>query len=450
MRQQLPPGPSMPAAMQTLGMWSRPTAFLERARSRYGTPFTIRMLGQSPLVIVSDPEQIKQMFTAPADVLHPGEGARILEPIVGSDSVILLDEAPHLEQRRLLLPAFHGERMDALTDVMLDVTRREVDSWPLDERVALHPRLQGLTLEIILRAVFGLERGSRLDRLRDALRQVLAFGRSPLSLLPPPPPLLARFGAPAKLTRLLATVDELVYELIDERRSAGGGGEDILALLLAAEHEDGSPMSGKELRDELITALVAGHETTASQLSWTFARLAHEPAVLSRLQAEIDTAEDEEYLTATINEIMRRRPVLPNAEPRVVKKPVDIGDRHYEPGVTLLASAYLVHHDPAIYPDPYAFRPERFLAQAPGTYTWIPFGGGRRRCIGAAFATQEMKIVIRTVLQRFMLDAGSQLPEGVRRVSITIAPTGGCSLTLRRRTPARAETRTRAPEAALL
>ncbi len=438
-RNDLPPGPRMPAVLQTLGMWSRPTAFLERARQRYGTPFTVRMFAQPPFVIISDPGAIKQMFLAPPDVLHPGEGAKILEPIVGANSVILLDEAAHMEQRKLLLPAFHGERMQRLSGLMRELAVGEVESWPREQPIALHPRLQRLTLEIILRAVFGLERGAQLDALRELMANVLAFGESPLSLMPPPPRWLRPLTPMPTLERRLARVDELIFELIDERRRQPQG-DDVLALLLEARHEDGSPMSAQELRDELMTALVAGHETTASQLAWTFERLAHEPAVLARLYREIDADDGEggdEYLVATVNEVMRHRPVLPNAEPRLVMAPVQIGGLLYPKGVALFASAYLLHHDPAIYPEPYAFRPERFIeregGRAPGTYTWIPFGGGRRRCLGASFALLEMKIALRAVLERCELSAAGARPESARRRSITISPAGGSTLVLRER-----------------
>jgi cytochrome P450 len=420
----------MPIALQTLGTWSRPTAFLERCRARYGTPFTIRLLGQPPLVMISDPEEIKQIFQADPDVLHPGEGARILEPIVGSHSVILLDEAPHLEQRKLLLPAFHGERMQRLAGLMRELTDAEIESWPQEQPLELHGRLQGLTLEIVLRAVFGLERGAKLDSLRGLLTRILAFSESPLSLLPPPPRAISRFTPMARFERLLGEADELIYALIEERRGAESDGEDVLALLLAARHEDGSEMSSAELRDELMTALVAGHETTASQLTWAFERIAREPRVQALLSAEIEDDAGEDYLTATINEILRHRPVLPNAEPRLVKQPIEIGGVLYPPGVALLANAYLIHHDPAIYPDPYAFRPERFLEQAPGTYTWIPFGGGRRRCLGASFALQEMRIVLRAVLERYKLGAPGTRAERTRRRSITISPAGGGEVVL--------------------
>jgi cytochrome P450 len=436
-KKQLPPGPKVPAALQTVATWTRPTSGMLRARARYGKRFTVQVLGQAPFVILSDPQELKEVFQAPPDVLHPGEGARILEPIVGPNSVILLDEAPHLEQRKLMLPAFHGESMQRLEDLMADLTEREIESWPTDEPVVLHERLQRLTLEIVLRAVFGLDRGTTLDRLRELLTQILQFAENPISLLPFAQRMLAGRGPMGRLERLGEEADRLIFELIEERRGGEESGPDVLALLLSARHEDGSPMSDGELRDELVTALVAGHETTASQLSWGFEMLSRNPRVVERLAGEFAGDGDDAYLSATIQEIMRRKPVLMNAEPRLVKKRVEIGGVSYPPGVVLIASAFLVHHDPHVYPDPYAFRPERFMesegGQAPGTYTWLPFGGGRRRCLGASFAMLEMKIVLRAVIERNMLFPVGDRPETARRRSITISPSRGCEIELRPR-----------------
>ena len=438
-RAQLPPGPSVPKAVQMMAAWTRPAGSLERLR-HYGKRITVQLPFQPPFVMLWDASDIKEVFTAPPDVLHPGEGARILEPLIGRNSVILLDEDDHLEQRRLLLPAFHGERMQRLTGLMTELAEREVASWPTDEAVALHPRLQRVTLEIILRVVFGLEEGPTLTRLRDVLTEVLLFTESPLSVLPPLQRALRWTPRLRRFNRQLRETDEIIFALIEERRAeiAAGGGDDrddILSMLLAARHQDGSPMSEQELRDELMTALVAGHETTASQLAWALERLAREPAARARLTDEIDAGESDEYLSATITEILRLRPVLPNAEPRLTKREVEIGGHRYPPGVVLMASAYLIHHDPDIYPEPRAFRPERFVGVAPGTYTWIPFGGGRRRCLGASFAVQEMKVVLRAALRRFEISAATDRPETTRRRSITFSPAGQTTVVLRRRVP---------------
>ncbi len=424
MGRALPPGPGWPRAVQMLAWWTRPIPFLERCRARFGKRFTLRLMNAPRLVILSDPEELRELFTAPPDVLHPGEGARVLEPVVGRHSLILLDEDEHLEQRKLLLPAFHGERMERLTAIMREVAEREVERWPHDESTALHPRLQALTLEIILRAVFGLERGERLEALRAQLTRLLSFGDNPLSLMPLPE---TRHGPYAWFVKLRDAIDRQLFELIDERRRAGAEDRgDVLSMLLSARHEDGSPMSAQELRDELMTLLVAGHETTASELAWAFERFQREPAVLERLRDE----PDDEYLNAVVHETLRRRPVLPIAANRLVKKPVEIGGVHYEPGTELAACSYLVHHDPDVYPEPYAFRPERFLDEKPGTYTWIPFGGGRRRCIGASFAQLEMRVVLRAVLERREVAPAAGAHERSRRRQITLSPASGAEAVL--------------------
>lgn len=431
---QLPPGPSAPATVQTFAWWSRPIPFLERCRARYGKAFTVRVIAQEPIVMISDPAEIKQVFTAPADVLHPGEGASLVEPIVGPNSIILLDEDRHLGKRKLVLPAFHGNRMKALEGVMVEVSEEEVASWPLDEKTRMHPRVLALTLEVILRSIFGLERGSeRLRALRSLLSEWGDFGTSPLSLLPPLQRENAKRGPVARFMEIRRRTDEQIFALIADRRAAGAdSGDDALAMLLSARHEDGSPTSDGEIRDDLIALLVAGYETTATELAWCIERLAHNPRVLAKLVAEVDAGRDE-YLTATIRETLRTRPVLINAQPRKVVSTIQVGEHTYEPGCQLLASAYLVHHDPEIYPSPYEFRPERFLDSEPGTYTWIPFGGGRRRCIGANFAMLEMSVVLRVLLSRRELHATSKAPELNRRRMISVTPSAGAAVELRQR-----------------
>ena len=426
----------MPRTLQTIAWWNRSVPFLERCRERYGKRFTMRMLQTPPFVHHSEPEHLREIFTAPPEVLHPGEGARVLEPVLGVNSVILLDERPHLSQRKLMLPAFHGEKMQRLSGLVEEVAEREVARWPKDEPIALHPRLQALTLEIILRAVFGLDAGERLDTLRRRLTGILDVAARPSGMLP----MFQRGRGWQEFERARAEADTLIYETIDERRADGGEArerDDVLAMLLSARHEDGSPMAPVELRDELMTLLVAGHETTASELAWAFERLTRTPDVLERLTAEIDSGDGDAYVTATVYETLRRRPVLPNAAPRLVMEPVEVGGWRYEPGVCLIADSYLLHHDPDVYPDPYAFRPERFLDEQPGTYTWIPFGGGRRRCLGASFAMLEMKIVLRAVLAQNELFSATPGEEGARRRGITLSPRGGSRTVLRARRAAR-------------
>ena len=423
----------MPSALQMLGFWARPIPFFERCRARYGNRFTIRLLQNPPAVMLADPDVIREVYTAPPDVLHPGEGAGILSIIVGRYSVILLDEDAHLSQRKLMLPAFHGEKMKALTGVVEEEAEREIDGWPSGEPAEFHARLQDLTLGVILRAVFGVDRGGRFDDLRARLGKLIGTATSPGSFMPA----LRRGPAWRDYHRERDEADALLYELIDERRAATEERDDVLSMLLAARHEDDTPMSHQELRDELMTLLVAGHETTASELAWAFERLARTPYALRRLTEEVDAGGDEEYLTATIQETLRRRPVLPTSAPRLVMEEVEIGGWRYPPGCTLVPNAHLVHHDPAIYPDPYSFRPERFLDAQPGTYTWIPFGGGRRRCLGASFAQLEMKIVLRALLRRYSVETAGPEAEGTVRRAITISPRAGARVVLRERSGTR-------------
>jgi cytochrome P450 len=281
--------------------------------------------------------------------------------------------------------------------------------------------------------VFGLEQGERHEEVRELLTELLTFGESPVSLVPiAQRPFFGR-GRFARFEQVREEVDRRLFELIAERRASSERGEDVLGMLLDARHEDGSPMSAQELRDELMTALVAGHETTASALAWAFEELAREPTVTQRLIDELDAGSDDTYLTATVHEVLRRRPVLPNAEPRLVKRAIEIGGIEYPPGVVLFANAYLVHHDPDIYPQPYAFRPERFLREPPGTYTWIPFGGGRRRCLGASFALVEMRVVLRAVLGSCTIEPIKWARERVRRRGIALRPSRRATVLLRDR-----------------
>jgi len=433
---KLPEGPRTPSVWQSLAWQTRPIPYLERCRARFGKTFTLDLLGIDPFVMMSDPEDVKAVFTAPPEVLHSGEGSNVLLPVVGPNSILLLDEDRHMTQRKLMLPAFHGEKMAALRGHVTEVAESEVDGWSTGRPIPLHPYMQALTLEVILRAVFGLDRGDRLERLRSLVTEMSKFAMSPVSILPP----LQRLGrlhpAIAAFFEVRDQADEQIQGLIDERRADAVDRDDVLSMLLTARHEDGSPMSDAELRDELMTLLVAGHETTATELSWAFERLVRNEPALTRLTADVDAGGDE-YVTATIRETLRRRPVLTIAGPRRVKSEIEVGGHRFGPGCHLVPNIYLVHHDPEIYPEPYAFRPERFLDEEPGTYTWIPFGGGRRRCVGASFAMLEMDIVLRAVLSRMDVTAGGDgRLEAHRRRMITVVPARGARATLTPRSPA--------------
>jgi cytochrome P450 len=438
--QALPPGPG-PIPLNLLAWTLRPVPFMERCRARYGERFTVD-LGppEGKWVFLTQPDEIREMFGAPADVLRPGEGARVLEPIVGPSSVLLLDGAEHLAQRKLMLPAFHGERMRALTGVMEEVAAAEVDGWRPGQPFPLHERTQALALEVILRAVFGVREGAQLDELREATKDLIDLGASPLTLLPF---FRRRLGPLTTWQRFVAArerADALLLALIGERRRGGDEGDDVLTMLLAARDEDGRPMTDRELRDELVTLLVAGHETTASALSWGFEQMLRAPDVLARVTAAA-VDDDGAYLEATVKEILRRRPVLPIAGPRRIKQEVEIGGRTYAPGPAFAACIYLVHHDAGIYPEPYAFRPERFLDGKPGAFSWIPFGGGVRRCLGASFAQLEMKIALQAILSRVEVASALDGREGTGRRSITLSP--------RRGTPVSVRARVREPQVAI-
>jgi cytochrome P450 len=428
----LPPGPG-PIPLNLLGWTLRPVPFMEQCRARYGDRFTVDIgPPEGKWIFLTRPDEIREMFSAPADVLHPGEGARVLEPVVGPRSVLLLDGAEHLAQRKLMLPAFHGERMRALTGVMEEVAAAEVAGWRPGEPFTLHERTQALTLEVILRAVFGMDAGPQLDELRTTLKQLLDLGASPLTLLPLFRRNLGRLTTWQRFVEVRDRADVLILARIEERRRTGEEGDDVMTMLLAARDEAGQPMTDRELRDELVTLLVAGHETTASALSWGFEQLVRAPATLARV-TNAAVADDTAYLEATVKEILRRRPVLPIAQPRRIKQRVEIGGHTYEPGPALIGCIYLVHHDERLYPEPYAFRPERFLEGTPGKFSWIPFGGGVRRCLGASFAQLEMRIALKAILGQVEVASALDGREGIGRRSITLSPRRGTPISIRRR-----------------
>lgn len=419
----LPPGPRMPVALQT-AIWVRRAQWLLRQCSaRFGEMFRLQIAREGHWVVLSNPEHIKQVFTGDPKVFHAGEGNRILLPLLGQHSLLLLDEEPHMEQRKLLLPALHGQRMQRYSELMSEIAATQIERWPTGEPYPLRPQMQAITLEIILRAVFGLEEGDRLESLRFELRKLLDTLTQPQMLLFPillGPERLAQFGP---FRRLHDRVDELIYAQIGERRSAPDldQREDILSMLLSARHEsDGSPMSDREIRDELVTLLVAGHETTATALSWAAERLVRHPDKLARLSEEVQSGETS-YLEAVVTETLRLRPVI-SIVARYLRAPVEIGGRQLPAGVTVAPAIFLVHRRPDIYPDPERFEPERFLDASPGTYTWIPFGGGVRRCIGGSFAHLEMQVVLRELLKRRHLRPARPGPEPVFRRAITETP----------------------------
>jgi cytochrome P450 len=410
-------------------MWEwvvRPIAFLERCHRRYGDMFTVRF-PVGTIVFISDPAVIKEIFTGDPDVLHAGEAnATPLEPLMGKNSVLLLDGPEHMRQRKLMLPSFHGERMQQYGQLMREITEDEIRRWPVDEPFPLRVRTQAITLEIILRAVFGIEDAERLDELRQRLRRLLDISTKPTALATVVlAPLRRTVGRRtwARFMRLRADVDEVLYDEIARRRTAADIAErsDVLSVLLQARDEQGKPLTDVELRDELITLLVAGHETTATTLAWAFDLLLRHPTELERLQTEIDSGEGDDYLDAVIKETLRIRPVVPGVV-RKLTAPLDIGGREFPAGVRLAPNIYLTHRRADVYPEPARFNPDRFLNRPPDTYSWLPFGGGIRRCLGASFALYELKVVIPTIMRNVTLRAVGDEPEPIRRRAITFVP----------------------------
>jgi cytochrome P450 len=407
--------------------------FLEACRRRYGDAITFGTLFDSRFVMVFDPELLKELFRGPHEQLNAGEANALLGPVLGERSVLLLDGAEHLRHRRLMLPHLHGQRLQAYADTIRELTDRAIDSWPVGEPFPLLPRMQSLTLGVIMRAVFGYEQGPAEQELRGRLRAMVEPLARPRGI--PLMMILGRLGSGQRgaIERFEAqrrAVDELLYAEIARRREEPDLGErdDVFSALLLAEDDDGGRLSDREVRDELVTLLLAGHETTATGLAWTFDLLLHTPKVLARA-----TEGDDEYLDAVVKESLRVRPVIP-AVGRVVRgEPFRLGDWVIPPGVEINPSIRIIHRRGDLYPDPDAFRPERFLgADAPDTYTWVPFGGGTRRCIGASFAQMEMRIVIARVLERAALRAADPQPEQVQFRAITLSPRNGTRVVMTR------------------
>ena len=415
----------MSPALQTAAWVARPVPFMERSRRRYGDVFTVRLAQVGTFVFVADPELLKSVFRADPERLRAGAANVQLEPVLGSRSVLLLDGAEHLRQRKLMLPPFHGERLRGYEELIAEIAEDEMGHWPNGEPIQLQPRMQAITLEIILRVVFGMDRGPALVHLREVLKKLLDVTTKPWALIPP---LRRNLGAWSPWARFLAArqdVDDAIYAEIHRRRDDPTLPDrtDIFSMLMQARDEDGAPMTDRELRDELVTLLVAGHETTATGLSWAFERLVRHPGALERLSEG-----DADYADAVVHETLRLRPPIPLVARRVTGEPFQLGDHLIPAGTNIAPCIYLVHRRADLYPEPYEFRPERFLDSPPETYSWLPFGGGVRRCIGASFAVLEMSTVLRTIAARLRVAAAAPEAERTSRRAIVFAPSRGGSV----------------------
>jgi cytochrome P450 len=420
-RERLPPGPRMPGALQAVAWARRPLPFLERCRKRYGDTFTLRVRHSGTWVILSDPEDVKQVFTADHSTLGVGLANSVLGPLLGPRSVMLLEEPEHVRRRKLMLPPFHGERMQGYAQMMAEVTSEELRGWPVGQPFELWPRMREITLEVIMRVVFGPIDTPELERLREQLRRLTDWMNDPHRLT-----LLAAAG-PRWLSRntdykeMMEPVERSVLEQVRARREqpSARAQDDIASMLAEARYEDGSPMSEQDLRDEVVTLLVDG--PTSTLLSWVFERILRHPARLARLREEVIDGKEDTYLDATIKETMRLCPGAPIVV-RLLLEPMSLGGYTIPAGTTVAPCVHLVHRREDIYPHPSEFIPERFLHKPAGTYTWIPFGGGVRRCLAASYAQVLMKQVISTVLREVDLRVVEARSERPIRNAIAFVP----------------------------
>ena len=419
-RSRLPRSAPAPATLQTLAFWRDPHAYLAWCRRRYGSSFTISAIGMAPLVFLSTAEDIKAIVRAPADVLHPGAGAAVIAPLVGEGSFMLAEEDDHLSGRRAILPAFQHSRIADHAQMITETVRAEAARWPRNQPFAIHPHLRALSLKIILQTIFGVS-NPRIADLHPRLLSMLSVTASlalqerQLRYLPPWHGIWRRF----------LHNRNMVYRMLDSMIAEQ---DDGLAGMLHAV-ESGEP---NQTRQDLMSLILAGHETTASELAWAFQLLAHNPRVALRLASSVEAGEDR-YVAATVREVLRHRPVFLFTIPRVVNQPLELGGRFYQPPEQLVGCIHLMHHDPDVYEQPNTFRPERFLADDPAGETWMPWGGGRKRCPGHHLATLEMQIVLQTVLADLEVLPAAKRIETARWRSVIVTPGNGCRIVLRRR-----------------
>jgi len=427
-----PPGPTTPAVVQTAQYVRDPVTALEKWADRYGDLFTIRIAGFGRFVFASAPDELRQIFTADPEDVQTGVANGQLRPIVGSQSVLTLDGQPHHRHRRLMLPPFHGDRMTTYAAIIRDATRAAIAAWPRGEPFALHPHMLTITLEVILRAVCGISERTRLDSFGGMFSELIDRWSSPLL------PMLAFYGIdPIRIAPWLPVakkklaLDRALRTEIEARRTRPPG-DDIFSLMLSARDEQGQPLSEDELRDELVTLMVAGHETSATTLAWAFERVLVHPEVRAKIEAELATGAEVDklpYLDAVVRETLRQRPILAFVA-RKTRVPFTIGGYQVPPGTFLCPAIHLAHRRAAAYPEPDQFRPERFVGKRADPYEWLPFGGGGRRCLGMAFALFEIKHILATVLREANLELeGGPLPRVLR--GVTVAPKGGTRVRLR-------------------
>jgi len=433
----LPPGPRLPAAAQTVLLLRDWPGFVATCERRYGTMFTLRIASLGTFVYLTDPDHIKQVFAGDPHTFHAGEANSMLKGLVGEQSVLVVDDEVHADRRRLMLKPFTRAAVDRQTGAMATIAAESIENWPLRTEFAVAPHMSALTLEVILRTVIGATDLERLAALRIAMPKLLDLNWvAALSIARPE---LYRVWPWTAVKKRLVAADRLIYAEIAERRADPELAQrtDVLAMLIRAADEDGRHITDRELRDQLMTLLAAGHDTTATALSWALERLTRHPHVLEKAVAAARASaagdvDGDEYLDAIAREVLRIRPVVYDVG-RVLTEPVEIGGYRLPKGVMVVPGVGLVHASAAQYVDPQRFDPDRMVGTVPGPTTWLPFGGGNRRCLGATFALVEMRVVLREVLRRADLQTTSAAGEGQRLKNVTLVPDQGARITVRAR-----------------
>jgi cytochrome P450 len=420
--------------VQTFRYLRDPIKFLEDCRKEYGGTFTATFPGPREAVFTSDRELIKTVFAGSHESTAADARNFLFEPAMGPRSVLLVWGDDHMRRRKVILPAFHGERMRAYEGLIAQIALAELESWPLNKAFPVYQPMIDVTMAVILRAVFGIEEGASLDRLTPLVHRMAEYTSPPfrygLGLLSRK---LGSLGPRGRLLRVMKKIDPLIMEEIARRRSDPNlaDREDICSLLIQARYDDGSPMDDLDIRDQLMTLLLAGHRTTAAALAWAFDLLPRNDAVLARLREGFADPKDP-YLEATVEEILRIRPVFPTVG-RHLGTPVKTADFDLPEGTNVLSCVYLLHTREDIYPEPYEFKPERFLDGGPDTYSWIPFGGGTRRCLGGAFAMMSMRVILRTIFSRAEIRHATGIAEPIVKPNVTLVPKNGARIVVESR-----------------
>ena len=424
----LPQASMLPSLVQTFLFWRWPHRYLEMRRNWHGSRFTMTPVGLPPSIFLSEEDDIKTVLTAPADILHPGVGASVISPLVGEKSFIILDEDEHLMGRKAIMPAFHRKALREHTAAVVRVVERETAAWPTDEPFASHPYLRALALRVILSTMFDVD-DPRVSELHSHLLVLLSVTDS----LVLQEPQLRRAPGWRRIWRRFSNervvVDKIINSLLHKDTVVRHG---ALPLLLGASNPDATPFTRQQIRDGVMSLLLAGHETTASQLAWTFQLIAHDKRVMRELLSESDRGDDA-YLKATLQEAMRHRPVFLCTIPRVLQQDFEVGGTTFRPPAHFLGCIHLLHHDPCLYNDPQSFIPERFIDKPPRPHAWLPWGGGRKRCPGNHLALFEMQTVLRTVLARWEILPVGRAVETARWRSVIVTPAKGSRILLRAR-----------------